>query len=308
MERTIIVNDIDLPQRLDVFLAGELDDWTRSQIKLQIERGGVLVNGKKVLKAGTLIKNGDIVDIDFSISSDMIYAEPENIPLDIVFEDDDIIVINKPQGMVVHPAPGSREHTLVNALLYHFGTLSNIGGTIRPGIVHRIDKDTSGLLVVAKNNFAHEKLALQIRDHTCFRHYLALLEGIVKEQSGEIRTFFGRDKKDRKKMAVLPEGKLAVTNFDVVQYYNGYTLVHFKLQTGRTHQIRVHAKYIGHPVVGDKTYGFQKQKFALSGQLLHAKKLELTHPRTGERLVFECKLPDYFEKVLEKLHKIANEK
>lgn len=307
MERTLVATELEAPVRLDVFLAGELEDWTRSQIKLQIERGGVVVNGKKAFKAGTIVKNGNIVDIDFSVSSDMIFAEPENIPLDIVFEDDDLVVVNKPQGMVVHPAPGAKEHTLVNALLFHFGALSDVGGSIRPGIVHRIDKDTSGLLVVAKNNMAHEKLALQIREHSCFRHYIALLEGNMKEDSGRIQTFISRDPKDRKKMAVCSSGKLAITNFDVLERFEGFSLVHFKLETGRTHQIRVHAKHIGHPVVGDKTYGFQKQKFALSGQLLHAAKLELNHPRTGERMVFECKLPSYFEKVLEKLHKIANE-
>lgn len=304
MERTIIAEESITPVRLDVFLSDQLDDWTRSQIKIQIESGGVCVNGKVITKAGFSIKNNDRIDIKFSISPDIFNVEPENIPLDIVYEDEYIAVINKPQGMVVHPAPGSREHTLVNALLFHFSEISHGTESYRPGIVHRIDKDTSGLLVVAKNNIVHENLAKQIFEHTCFRHYIALLEGIVKEDSGLINKPIGRDKNDRKKMAISIDGKSAITHYDVIERYKGYTLMHFRLETGRTHQIRVHAKDMLHPIVGDKTYGYQKQKFSLNGQLLHAKKLELTHPVTNKRMVFECDLPDYFQNVLDKLHKI----
>jgi len=306
VERTIIVSDIEKGLRLDTYLAEILDDWTRSQIKLQIENGGVKVNNKQVSKAGYTLKNDDIIDINFVINADIINAEPENIPLDIVYEDDYFAIINKPQGMVVHPAPGSYNHTLVNALLYHFKEISTGSESFRPGIVHRIDKDTSGLLVVAKNNVAHENLAKQIAEHSCFRHYFALVEGEVKEESGTIDKAISRDKKDRKKMAIDELGKRAITHYDVVEWYEGFTFMHFRLETGRTHQIRVHTKSMNHPIVGDKTYGYQKQKFKLDGQLLHAAKLELTHPKTGERMVFECPLPIYFETVLKKLHKKTN--
>lgn len=295
------VEELAEKTRLDVFLTNETD-WSRSQIKQQIDAGKALVNGVPK-KAGFLIKNGDTVSLAFSKDVLDINAEPEDIPLDIVFEDDDFAVINKPQGMVVHPAPGAYNHTLVNALLFHFETLSKNGDGVRPGIVHRIDKDTSGLLVVAKNDKAHESLAKQIAEHTCFRHYLALVEGNVKTDSGKIETFISRSEKDRKMMAVSDSGKWAVTNYFVKERFEGYTLVEWVLETGRTHQIRVHSKHIGHPIVGDKTYGIKNQKFNLDGQLLHAYKLELTHPTTGERLVFECKIPDYFEKTLSKLKK-----
>ncbi len=299
----LIVQDVDEKIRLDVFLANETD-WTRSQIKQQIDSGNALVNGKQT-KAGFLIKNGDKISLKFSKENLSEKAEAENIPLDVVYEDDDLAVINKPQGMVVHPAPGAYNHTLVNALLYHFDNLSHSSEDfIRPGIVHRIDKDTSGLLVVAKNDTAHASLSKQIEEHTCFRHYLALVEGNLKQDSGKIETFIGRSKADRKVMAVTETGKIAITNFNVIERFDGYTLVEFVLNTGRTHQIRVHSKYIGHPIVGDKTYGVKNQKFNLNGQLLHAYKLELTHPKTNKRMCFECDIPEYFKKVLTKLKKI----
>lgn len=289
--------------RLDVYLAENLNDWTRSQIKLQIENGGVEVNGKQIKKAGYLIKDGDNLSLNFETQE--LSCEPENIALNIVYEDNDIAVINKPQGMVVHPAPGSKNHTLVNALLYHFGNeISDGSDKIRPGIVHRIDKDTSGLLVVAKNNAAHENLAKQISEHSAFRHYLALVEGNVKDDLGTVDQPIGRDVKDRIKMAIVDGGKRAITHFKTLERYNGYSLMEFVLETGRTHQIRVHAKFLGHPIVGDKTYGYSKQKFALEGQLLHAYKLELTHPTTQKRMTFECELPDYFQNVLKKFKKI----
>ena len=293
------VQDLDEKIRLDVFLSGETG-WTRSQIKLQIDAQKVLVNGK-VQKAGFLVKNGDIVKVSFSKEVLELNAEAENIPLDIVYEDDDFAIINKPQGMVVHPAPGAYNHTLVNALLYYFENLSKGSGDIRPGIVHRIDKDTSGLLVVAKNDKAHASLAAQIAEHSCFRHYLALLEGNLKQDKGTVETFIARNPNDRKQMAVSSQGKWAITHYNVLKRYTGNCLVEFVLETGRTHQIRVHSKHLGHPIVGDKTYGIKNQKFKLEGQLLHAYKLELTHPTTGKRMSFECELPDYFEKTLSKL-------
>ena len=303
MNRLEVVTKEYKGNRLDVFLAELLDDWTRSSIKRQIDNGGVKVNGKSV-KAGYILRENDEIVIDFVEDHRLDDVVPENIPLDIIYEDNDIVVINKVQGMVVHPAPGSYNGTLVNALLYKFGEMSDINGKIRPGIVHRIDKDTSGLLVVAKNNKAHENLAKQIAVHSCFRRYIALLEGVVKTDEGTIITNIARDPKDRKRMAVTDIGREAITHFKVEERFEGYTLMRFQLETGRTHQIRVHAKHLGHPIVGDKTYGYAKQKFALDGQLLHAEELELTHPVTNERMTFSAKIPNYFENVLKKLKKI----
>lgn len=300
MNQTLIVSLENTKQaRLDVYLADNLEDWTRSQIKKQIDSDNALVNGKP-RKAGFAVKNGDIIEINFNKEVGLDDVLPENIPLDIVYEDDDIAVINKPQGMVVHPAPGNYEHTLVNALLYHFNKLSD-KNSFRPGIVHRIDKDTSGLLVVAKNDKAHADLAGQIAKHSARRTYVALLEGNLKEDQGTVETYLDRDKRDRKKYAVSDTGKLAITHFKVLKRYEGYTLCEFVLETGRTHQIRVHAKYLGHPIVGDKTYGYQKQKFNLDGQLLHAKELTLVHPTTKQQMTFTAPLPDYFDALLKKL-------
>lgn len=300
MNQTLIVSLENTKQaRLDVYLADNLEDWTRSQIKKQIDSDNALVNGKP-RKAGFAVKNGDVIEIDFNKEVGLDDVLPENIPLDIVYEDDDIAVINKPQGMVVHPAPGNYEHTLVNALLYHFNKLSD-QKSFRPGIVHRIDKDTSGLLVVAKNDKAHADLAGQIAKHSARRTYVALLEGNLKEDQGTVETYLDRDKRDRKKYAVSDTGKLAISHFKVLKRYEGYTLCEFVLETGRTHQIRVHAKYLGHPIVGDKTYGYQKQKFNLDGQLLHAKELTLVHPTTKQQMTFSAPLPDYFDALLKKL-------
>lgn len=299
LNSNIVVEGLDGKERLDVFLANETG-WTRSQIKIQIDGKRVLVNGSSQ-KAGFHVKNDDKLTLSFSKDVFDSKAEPENIPLDIVYEDSDFAIINKPQGMVVHPAPGAYSHTLVNALLFHFESLSKSEDCVRPGIVHRIDKDTSGLLVVAKNDKAHASLSSQIAEHSCFRHYLALLEGNLKQDEGTIKTFISRDTKDRKKMAVSDNGKEAITHYFVKERFNGYCLVEFVLETGRTHQIRVHSKFLGHPIVGDKTYGIKNQKFNLDGQLLHAYKLELTHPSTGERLKFFADIPEYFSKVLNKL-------
>ncbi len=288
--------------RADVFLSG-VTGLTRSAVKKLADEGHVFVNGVSA-KAGSEVKNGDCVRIEIPDPVPP-KAVPEDIPIDIVYEDDDIAVVNKPQGMAVHAGAGNYGGTLVNALLYSLKNLSGLGGELRPGIVHRIDKDTSGLLVVAKNDFAHLSLSGQIAEKEARREYLALLEGVLKEDSGQISTDIGRDPKDRLKMAVLPagKGKPAVTDWAVMERFGENTLVHFELHTGRTHQIRVQARYIGHPVVGDKLYGFKKQRFALEGQLLHAYRLTLTHPRTGDKMVFEAPLPVYFAHILEILRK-----
>lgn len=295
-----IVKDDNI--RLDVYLQSIEHEYTRSKIKSAIELGSVSVNGRTETKAGYKLRLGDQLEYEI-ISDKPLQATPQNIGLDIVYEDDDIIVINKPQGMVVHPAVGNKEGTLVNALLYHTGSLSSINGEIRAGIVHRIDKDTSGLLVVAKNDYAHNALAKQIADKTCHRCYLALLQGRLKQDSGEVITSIGRDPRNRLRMAVVSSGtgKVADTLYKAIKYYQGYTLCEFQLKTGRTHQIRVHSSYLGHPIVGDKLYNPNPCKFKLQGQLLHAYKLILTHPKTGQIMTFEAPLPDYFNKVLSEL-------
>ena len=282
-------------KRLDLFLAQTLGE-SRSHVKNLCEDGFVLRNGKQ-LKASDGVKEGDeiVVNEPDPVTLDL---TPQNMPLDIIYQDNDVAVINKAQGVTVHAGGGTKGDTLVNALLYHLDSLSGINGVLRPGIVHRIDKDTSGLLVVAKNDRAHVSLASQIEKKTCRREYIALLEGVVKDDKGRIETSSGRSDKDRKLMAVTKTGRKAATNFEVIKRYAEFTLCRFILETGRTHQIRVHAKYMGHPVVGDKAYGFKKQKFALEGQLLHAYKLTFTHPTTGEVVSFTAPLPDYFEKVL----------
>lgn len=298
MENKIII--ADKSERLDVFLSEKLDK-TRSAVKKLVDDGEITVGGNKV-KAGRTLKIGEeiFVSIPDPVKLDL---EAENIPLDIIYQDKDIAIINKPQGMTVHAGNGTHGSTLVNALLYHLDSLSGINGVIRPGIVHRIDKDTSGLLVVAKNDAAHLSLSEQIKNKTCHRIYLALLEGTVKQNDGIIDTFIGRSDKNRTMMAVKDSGRRAVTHFKVLKRYKEFTFAEFRLETGRTHQIRVHCKYIGHPIVGDPVYGYEKQKFKLNGQLLHAWKLELTHPSTGERMSFEAPLPDYFQAVLQKLDK-----
>lgn len=287
-------------KRLDVFLSERCEELTRSAIKKLIEEGNVLVNGKGA-KAGETIKTGWEVRLTLPDPVSL-SARPEDIPIDIVYQDEDIAVINKAQGMTVHAGNGNEDGTLVNALLYHLDSLSGINGVIRPGIVHRIDKDTSGLLVVAKNDRAHVSLSKQIAEKTCHRIYVALLEGIVKKDEGTISTDIGRNPSDRLKMAVLPsgKGKFARTDYRVLERYerSGVTLCEFTLYTGRTHQIRVHSQYMGHPIVGDPVYGYKKQKFRLNGQLLHAKRLILTHPTTGEEMTFDAPLPDYFCEVL----------
>lgn len=282
-------------RRLDIFLQNEFQDKTRSHIKHWIDNADVLVNSKTV-KAGYSLRENDIINLG-EIEEKVLSAKPQDIPIDIVYEDEDLAVINKPQGMVVHPAINNYDGTLVNALMYKLDSLSSINGVIRPGIVHRLDKDTSGLLVIAKNDNSHVSLSNQIATKECKRIYWALVDGVVKSD-GEIKTLIGRDKKNRLKMAVTNDGKVAETMYRVLEVLGNYTLVEFELKTGRTHQIRVHSAYLHHPIVGDKLYNNNKCKFNLNGQLLHAKKLILTHPRTNKLMTFECELPDYFKKVL----------
>ena len=298
MKRQITANKEG--ERLDVFLSAELG-LTRSRIKSLIDEKCVLLNGK-VQKAGAVLKHGDKIDIAFE-DEEEIEAKPENIPLDIVYEDQDVAVINKPQGLVVHVGNGVKSGTLVNALLYSLKSLSSINGKLRPGIVHRLDKNTSGLMVVAKNDKAHLSLSKQLEDKTCHRWYIALLEGSVKEDGGEIVTNIARDKKNRTLMAVCGanEGRRAVSLFKVIKRYEGFTLVEFELKTGRTHQIRVHAKYVlKRPIAGDKEYN-PHSRLGTQGQYLHAYKLEFVHPTTGALMSFTAPLPEKFEDTLKKL-------
>lgn len=290
-------------ERLDVFVASALG-VTRSAAKKLIEEGNVLLCGAPA-KASHAVAAGDEVCAEIP-APQTLDLTPQDIPIDIVYEDDDIAVVNKPQGLTVHAGSGNLTGTLVNALLYRLKSLSSINGVVRPGIVHRIDKDTSGLLVVAKNDAAHLSLSAQIADKTCAREYLALCEGLFKEDAGRVETYIGRHPTDRVRMAVVPKekGRYAATNFEVeARYRSGFTLVRFRLETGRTHQIRVHCRYLGYPIVGDPVYGSKRQRFKLDGQLLHACRLSLTHPKTGQRITFEAPLPDYFKKVLDTLER-----
>lgn len=291
-----------LTGRIDKQLGHHFKQFSRSQIQRWIEDGHVKVNDQPV-KPKYKLAVGDVVTIEPE-KPKKIDLVPENIPLDIVYEDDDVIVVNKPQGMVVHPAPGHPDHTLVNALLYH-SPLSTINGEFRPGIVHRIDKDTSGLLMVAKNDMAHRSLTAQLKAKTNEREYVALVHGVIKEDQGTIDAPLGRSPKDRKKQAVVADGRHAVTHFKVLKRYQHYTLVSCRLETGRTHQIRVHMKYIGHPLAGDPLYGPRKT-LPGNGQYLHARLLGFKHPRTGKQLTFTAPLPSCFQKMLDKLDKIDN--
>ena len=287
--------------RLDAFIASQTE-LSRSHVKKITDEGGVLVNGKPQ-KGKYTVKEGDV--IEFSLPElKPLDVKPVDIPLDIVYQDADVALINKPQGMTVHAGNGTDDNTLVNALLFALDSLSGINGVIRPGIVHRIDKDTSGLLIVAKNDKAHISLASQIENKTCKRIYLALLHGKVKEDCGVIDTFIDRSSKDRTAYAVSNKGRRAVTDYRVVKRYEGYTLCEFSLRTGRTHQIRVHSKHLGNPVVGDKVYGPKKCPFNLAGQLLHAYSLTFTHPTTNEQMTFKCDLPEYFKNTLAKLKEV----
>ena len=287
-------------KRLDRFLTEQLPDLSRSALQNLLEAGQITVDGKAV-KKNYKIRGGEVVSVEIP-EPQAVDILAENIPLDIVYEDADMVVINKPRGMVVHPAPGNWTGTLVNALMYHCGdSLSGINGEIRPGIVHRIDKDTSGLLVVAKNDNAHQNLAAQIKTHAAGRLYQAVVYGSPKEETGTICQPIARHRTDRKKMAVDADGREAITHYQVLRHYSGYSHMAFRLETGRTHQIRGHMAYIGHPIIGDPLYGPKKDPWKLNGQCLHAYELHLTHPTTGEPMVFQAPLPDYFQGVLQKL-------
>lgn len=291
--QTLTVTD-GMTGRIDKELGHHFPQFSRSQLKRWIDDGTVTVNGQTV-KAKYQLQAGDrvVIEPETPVEIDL---EPENIPLDIVYEDDDVLVVNKPQGMVVHPAPGHPNHTLVNALMYH-APLSSINGELRPGIVHRIDKDTSGLLMVAKTDRAHRSLTAQLKEKSNLREYVALVHGVIKENEGTIDAPLARSPKDRKKQAVVVGGRHAVTHFRVLKRYQHYTLVACRLETGRTHQIRVHMKYINHPLAGDPLYGPRKT-LPGHGQYLHARLLGFEHPVTGEEMVFTAPLPDYFEQML----------
>lgn len=283
--------------RLDKALA-DLTELSRSQANEAIKNGNILVNGKAV-KAKYSVKEGDLVTYDLP-EPEVLEYEAEDIPLDIVYEDDDVAVVNKPQGMVVHHSVGHTSGTLVNALMYHIHDLSSINGVVRPGIVHRIDKDTSGLLMIAKNDRAHQALAEELKDKKSLRKYLAIVHGNISNDRGVIEAPIGRSEKDRKKQAVMAKGKPAVTHFKVLERFGNYTLVELTLETGRTHQIRVHMAYIGHPVAGDPLYGPRKTLKG-NGQFLHAQTLGFTHPTTGESLRFSVEPPAIFQETLENL-------
>ncbi len=294
-----VVSDLDKNKRVDLFLSEKLENMSRSYIQGIIEKESVKVN-EKIIKSNYKLKTNDEILVEIPNPVEL-EVQGENIPIDVVYEDSDVIVVNKPKDMVVHPAPGNYTGTLVNALLYHCTDLSGINGVIRPGIVHRIDKDTTGILVIAKNDNAHNKLAEQFKNHSMTRTYYALVEGNIKEDEGTVNAPIDRHPVDRVKMAVVKNGREAVTHYKVLERFGQYTLVKCNLETGRTHQIRVHMAYIGHPLVGDNVYGYKKQKFNLRGQVLHAKELGFNHPTSGEYVHFDSNLPEYFEAILQNL-------
>ncbi len=288
--------------RADAFLAGAVEDLTRSAAQKLLESGAVTWQGKAVSKSAKLPAGAE-VEVELP-EPEPLEAVAEDIPLDVVYEDEDVIVVNKPVGMVVHPAPGHSSGTVVNALLYRCaGSLSGINGVLRPGIVHRIDRDTSGLLIAAKNDKAHLALAAQLQDHTLRRLYHGIVVGNLREDAGTVNATLDRNPKDRKKMAVVLGGREAVTHYEVLERLSGYTYAAFRLETGRTHQIRVHMAHLGHPLLGDRVYGTPKGYPGLAGQCLHAKELTFLHPRTGEAVTVTCPLPDYFTQVLTKLRR-----
>ena len=302
--RTLTATTESAGARLDAFLAARLPDLTRSAAARLIEGGLVTVDGKPAGKSARLT-GGETVSVTLPQAEEP-EARPQDIPLEVVYEDADVIVVNKPVGMVVHPAPGHPDGTLVNALLHHCaGSLSGIGGQLRPGIVHRIDRDTSGLIIAAKNDAAHLALAAQLADHTLARTYECLSVGNFRQDSGTVDAPIGRSRSDRKKMAVVAGGRPAITHWEVLARYSGVTHLRCRLETGRTHQIRVHLAYIGHPILGDTVYGAKKPVAGLTGQCLHAVGLRFIHPRTGEPVELTCPLPEEFVRMLEKLRRNA---
>lgn len=297
-------NENDINKRLDIFVK-ENSEFSRTYIDTLIKEGYVKINDIVVLKSSYKTKQSDVIDITEKEIEEL-DLKPENIPLNILYEDEDILIIDKERGMVVHPSNGHSSNTLVNAILYHCkDNLSSINGVIRPGIVHRIDKDTSGILCICKNDNSHKNIAKQFEEHTNVRKYKAIVRGIISQNEGIISKPIGRDKRNRLRMAIDANGKLAITEYKVIERFNNYTLIECNLKTGRTHQIRVHMKDLGHPILGDLVYGKVDKNFRnINGQILHAYYLELNHPRTGERLKFESKLPSYFIEVLDKIKKM----
>ena len=307
MIRPIPVEPEEAGQRLDSLLAAKVEELSRSAAQELIRSGKVLDAAGKPVKGSRKAEAGEVYTLELPEKAEETELIPEDIPLDVVYEDGDLIVVNKPKGLVVHPAPGHPDGTLVNALMYHCGdSLSGIGGERRPGIVHRIDKDTSGLLIAAKNDFAHRALSDQLKDRSLSRVYETLVRGSLREERGRIEAPIGRHPADRKKMAVTEKNsRPAATNYEVLARYPGYTHLRCSLETGRTHQIRVHLAYIGHPVLGDAVYGMKKPELGLDSQCLHARAIRFIHPRTGEAMRFETELPDYFLQVLDKLRRMA---
>ena len=298
--RTLRAAEADRGKRADVWLAEQAEELTRSAAGRLLEEGRVLCDGRPLAK-NTRLRGGETVELTLP-EPEPIEALPQNIPLDVVYEDDDVIVVNKPKGLVVHPAPGHPDGTLVNALLYHCaGSLSGIGGAERPGIVHRIDRDTSGLIIAAKNDFAHQSLAAQLQDHTLARVYRCIVVGNLREESGTVDAPIGRHPTDRKRMAVVADGRRAVTHWRVLERLRGHTYAECRLETGRTHQIRVHMAHLGHPILGDTVYGSAKAVPGLQGQCLHAVGLRFLHPRTGAAVELTCPLPEEFERQLRRL-------
>lgn len=285
--------------RIDQYLSAELQDLSRNYVQKLIVNGKVKVNDEVCLSKKFFVRVDDFIEVTIP-DAEVLKIIAEDIPLDIVYEDDDVMVINKPQGMVVHPAPGNYSGTLVNALMFMADRLSSINGVIRPGIVHRIDKDTSGLLMVAKNDKAHEWLAHQLKEKTTIREYYAIVNGTLSKDQGTIDAPLGRHPQDRKKMAIVQDGRNAVTHYVVLERFKFHTLVKLNLETGRTHQIRVHMASIGHPIVGDPVYGLKTEKVKHEGQALHAKKIGFVHPTTHESVLFDSQLPEYFETLLKK--------
>ena len=300
--KTFIVENEETGKRIDAYLAGKDEDISRVAVQRLIKEEKILVNDKKV-KASYKVQEGDRITVEEEQAKE-IELKAQNIPVEIIYEDKDIIVVNKPKGLVVHPGSGNPDGTLVNSLMNICkDSLSGIGGEIRPGIVHRLDKDTSGILVVAKNDKSHINLSEQIKNHEVEKTYIALVRGLVKENEAVINMPIGRSQKDRKKMAVVQNGKNAITNFKVLERYtqDNCTLLEVKIETGRTHQIRVHLAQIGYPVIGDCVYSNGKNKWGIKGQCLHSKSLKFKHPITGEKMFLEAKLPEYFEKVVKEL-------
>ena len=298
----IIAEESDINKRIDVFLSKNLESFSRSYIQDLIKKGKATIGGKTI-KANYRLREGDIVALAIP-KPEPLEILPENIPLDIVYEDNDVILVNKPKGMVVHPAAGHYSGTLVNALLYHCkDNLSGINGVLRPGIVHRIDMDTTGIIIVCKNDNAHQHIAKQLAEHSITRKYVAIVSGNIKEYVGVVDAAIARSKNDRKKMTVDKDGKRAVTHFKVLERLNNYTYIECVLETGRTHQIRVHMSYLHHPLLGDEVYSNKKENTKLKGQCLHAKVLGFIHPSTNEYMEFEAPLPEYFKEILMKFRK-----